>query len=572
MTGWHLDDDTLRRYVERTDSLAEGASAEQHLLSCEPCRARVTAAASVTELSVIDFAAVWDRTRDAVEVPRPSVFERLLRGAGLPAQEARLVAVASAFRGVWLVGVAAVLAFAALAAALGHARGVWLFLAVAPIVPCLVVASGYDPWMDPALEPELVTPYPALRLILLRTIAVLALALPAVLLFGLVVPGETAFAWLLPAVGFVAVVLAASTWVSPLRAAIAVSSVWFAVVWLLAARSGSPESVLQARAQAGFLALAAASFVNFSPAPPPAAPAPDVEVVMVTASISLRDVGRTFGATRALAGVDLDLKPGVTGLLGPNGAGKTTLLRLLATALPPSQGKVRVLGLDPEVPAERTGIRRQLGYQPQEVGFPRGFTAFAFVDYIALLKEWTQPAARHAEVRRVLDLVGLSDLGAKRIRAMSGGQRRRVALAQALLGSPPVLILDEPTTGVDPEQRVTLRTVLAELARTSVVVLSTHQTEDVAALCERVIVLDRGRVRYDGPVTDLTGQAAGRVWLADEPDPAASVSWRTGTGRYRNVGARVRDDVEHAEPSLEDAYLLLRGGSPEHETTQGVAS
>jgi hypothetical protein len=262
MTGWHLDDDTLRRYVERTDSLAEGASAEQHLLSCEPCRARVTAAVTAAA-GVIDFAAVWDRTRDAIEVPRPSVFERLLRGAGLPAHEARLVAVASAFRGVWLVGVAAVLAFAALAAALGHNHGVWLFLAMAPVVPCLVVASSYDPRMDPALEPELVTPYPVLRLILLRTIAVLALALPAVLLFGLVVPGATAFAWLLPAVGFVAVVLAASTWVSPLRSAIAVSSVWLVVIWLLAARTGSPDAVLQAPAQAGFLALAAASFSIF---------------------------------------------------------------------------------------------------------------------------------------------------------------------------------------------------------------------------------------------------------------------------------------------------------------------
>jgi hypothetical protein len=252
MTGWHLDDDTLRRYVERTDSLAEGASAEQHLLSCGQCRARVNATAGV-----IDLAAVWDRTRDAVEVPRPSVFERLLRVAGLPAHEARLVAVASAFRGVWLAGVAA------LAAAVGHARGLWFFLAVAPIVPCLVVASSYDRRMDPALEPELVTPYPALRLILLRTIAVLALALPAVLLLGLVVPGQAPFAWLLPAVGFVAVVLAASTWVSPLRSAIVVSSVWLGVVWLLAARSGSPDAVLQARAQAGFLALAAASFVIF---------------------------------------------------------------------------------------------------------------------------------------------------------------------------------------------------------------------------------------------------------------------------------------------------------------------
>jgi hypothetical protein len=258
MTGWHLGDAAVRRYVGRADSLAEGASAEQHLLACGPCRARVSAAAGV-----VDLAAVWDRIRDAVEVPRPSVFERVLRAAGLPAGEARLVAVASAFRGVWLAGVAAVLGFAAVAAAMGHARGLWLFLAVAPVVPCLVVASSYDPWLDPALGPELVTPYPVLRLVLLRTIAVLAFALPAVLLSGLVIPGQAAFAWLLPAAGFVAVVLAASTWVSPLRAAIAVSCAWLAVVWLLAARAGSPDGLLRARGQAAFLVLAAASLVIF---------------------------------------------------------------------------------------------------------------------------------------------------------------------------------------------------------------------------------------------------------------------------------------------------------------------
>ena len=572
MTGWHLDDDMLRRYVGRTDSLAEGASAEQHLLSCGPCRARVGAAASVTALSVIDFAAVWDRTRDAVEVPRPSVFERLLRGAGLPAAEARLVAVASAFRGVWLAGVAAVLVFAALAAAVGHARGVWLFLSVAPVVPCLVVAAGYDPRLDPALEPELVTPYPVLRLVLLRTIAVLALALAG---GAAVRAGRTG--------GDSVRVAAAGGRVrrgGPGRVDLGQPAACGHRGELGLARGGLAAGGAVRFAGrgapgpgAGGVPGAGGGFVRgFPGAPGSAAPAAAVEVVMVTASISLRGVGRTFGATRALAGVDLDLGPGVTGLLGPNGAGKTTLLRLLATALPPTQGQVRVLGLDPAVPAGRTGIRRQLGYQPQETGFPRGFTAFAFVDYIALLKEWAEPAARHAEVRRVLDLVGLSGLGARRIRAMSGGQRRRVSLAQALLGSPPVLILDEPTTGVDPEQRVVLRAVLAELARTSVVVLSTHQTEDVAALCERVIVLDRGRVRYDGPVTDLTGQAAGRVWLADAPDPAAAVSWRTGTGRYRNIGGRVRDGAEHAEPSLEDAYLLLRGGTTENASAGEVAS
>ena len=279
----------------------------------------------------------------------------------------------------------------------------------------------------------------------------------------------------------------------------------------------------------------------------------------MTTSISLRGVGRKFGAAWALSDVSLELSPGVIGLLGPNGAGKTTLLRLLATALPPSQGELSMQGFDPTVPTERTEVRRRLGYLPQEIGFPHGFTAFAFVDYIAVLKEWTQPDRRHAEVRRVLDLVGLAGSSAKRLRAMSGGQRRRVALAQALLGSPTVLILDEPTTGVDPEQRAVLRTVLAELARTSTVVLSTHQTEDVAALCDRVVVLDSGRVRYRGQVTELVGRAAGRVWLADAPDPAASASWRTGTGRCRNVAKHARTGVEHVEPSLEDAYPLLRG-------------
>ena len=278
----------------------------------------------------------------------------------------------------------------------------------------------------------------------------------------------------------------------------------------------------------------------------------------MSASVTLRGVGRRFGTTWALSDIDLGLQAGVVGLLGPNGAGKTTLLRILATSLPPTRGQLSVLGLDPAVSAQQTDIRRRLGYLPQELGFPRGFNGVAFVDYVAVLKEWTEPTARHAEVRRVLALVNLSGIATKKIRAMSGGQRRRLALAQAQLGNPALLVIDEPTTGLDPEQRAALRTVLAELARTAVVVLSTHQTDDVAALCERVVVLDSGRIRYDGGVRDLVAQADGKVWLADEADPGAQASWRTGGGHYRNVSDRAPAEAHLVEPTLEDAYLLLR--------------
>jgi ABC-2 type transport system ATP-binding protein len=278
--------------------------------------------------------------------------------------------------------------------------------------------------------------------------------------------------------------------------------------------------------------------------------------------VQLSGVSRYYGRRCAVADLDLQVGPGVLGLLGPNGAGKTTLLRMLATALAPTQGEVRLFGHDPAVVAERTEIRRRLGYLPQEVGFPRGFTAFGFVDYVAVLKEWTEADVRHAEVRRVLDLVDLVDAGPRKIRTLSGGQRRRLALAQALLGNPALLVLDEPTTGVDPEQRVVLRSVLSESARDAVVVLSTHQTEDVAALCERVVVLDAGRVRYDGSVTGLVERAAGCVWLADEPDSIAHASWRTGSGRYRNVAAQPPAGADVVEPTLEDAYLLLRADVP----------
>jgi ABC-2 type transport system ATP-binding protein len=278
----------------------------------------------------------------------------------------------------------------------------------------------------------------------------------------------------------------------------------------------------------------------------------------LTPTIRLRGTGKSYRGVHALRDVDLDLYQGVVGLLGPNGAGKTTLLRILATVLGADEGRVSILGRDPSLGSERTDIRRQLGYLPQELGYPRGFTTYGFVDYMAVLKEWTDPDRRRAEVRRVLEQVSLTERSTKRIRALSGGQRRRVGLAQALLGTPQLLVLDEPTAGLDPEQRVSLRHVLAEVGRGATVVVATHQTEDVAALCERVIVLDGGFVRFDGRVQDLVELAAGRVWLTDSADPRAWTSWRTGTGRYRNLGDTAPPGAAAVEPSLEDAYLLLR--------------
>src|SRR5262249_8681157 len=151
-----------------------------------------------------------------------------------------------------------------------------------------------------------------------------------------------------------------------------------------------------------------------------------------------------FGRTTALDSVDLEAGPGVTGLLGPNGAGKTTLLRIVATVLAPDRGTVTLLGRDPSRPDERTRIRERLGYLPQDAGFHRGFTVFDFIDSGGIPKEMTARGARHDEVRRVVPLTGLAPVSAKRIRALSGGMRRRVGLAQALLGDPDLLVLDEP--------------------------------------------------------------------------------------------------------------------------------
>jgi ABC-2 type transport system ATP-binding protein len=276
-----------------------------------------------------------------------------------------------------------------------------------------------------------------------------------------------------------------------------------------------------------------------------------------TAAVRVEGLSRRYGSTRALDGVGLTLERGITGLLGPNGAGKTTLLSILATVSEPDGGQVSAFGLDPADGAERVEIRRRLGYLPQELGYHRHFTVAAFLDYVAILKEITGRRRRAEEVARVLAVTGLEDRARSRIRTLSGGMRQRLGIAQALLGGPELLILDEPTAGLDPEQRLRFRELLSGLAGDPVIVLSTHQADDIAAICPKVVVLLRGQVHFAGTPAELAVTAAGRVWGADERDPHAHLSWRGGDSRWRHIGDEVPDGAELVTPTVEDGYLLL---------------
>ena len=272
--------------------------------------------------------------------------------------------------------------------------------------------------------------------------------------------------------------------------------------------------------------------------------------------IELTGVSRRFGSITAVEETTWFGGGGVIGLLGPNGAGKTTLLRMLATVLSPTEGTVRLLGLDPQRAHDRMAIRRQLGYLPQSVTLYPGFTAFDLVDYVAVLKEITDRDERRDEVRRVLTTVGLHEQMHRRIRMLSGGMQRRVALATAMLGSPRLLVLDEPSAGLDPDQRLRLREVLSAAGRVGTVIVSTHQTEEVAAFCQRVVVLHRGRICFDGAPATLAHIANARVWIDDHADAQAMRSWVTATGEVRCIGTAPAG-AQLVEPTIDDGYLLL---------------
>ncbi|MFL6123218.1 ABC transporter ATP-binding protein [Actinophytocola sp.] len=201
------------------------------------------------------------------------------------------------------------------------------------------------------------------------------------------------------------------------------------------------------------------------------------------------------GRRMAVDGVDLSLATGVHGLLGPNGAGKTTLIRALATVLRPAGGQLALLG-----GADLRDVRRRLGYLPQDFGFYKRFTVREFVEYMAWLKEMPKAGIPGA-VQHAIERVGLTDRADAKLKTLSGGMIRRAGIAQAIVNDPAILLLDEPTAGLDPTQRMQFRQLLRELD--ACVVVSTHLVEDVAAACTDVVLLDAGRVVFQGATAAL---------------------------------------------------------------------
>ena len=290
--------------------------------------------------------------------------------------------------------------------------------------------------------------------------------------------------------------------------------------------------------------------------------------------IIIEDLTKNYrGNIQALKGVDLTIESGMFGLLGPNGAGKTTLMRLLAGILYPSSGSIRVGTYDGTTEKGRTEIKRMLGYLPQDLGMYPDLSAREFLDYVAILKGLNQRQQRKARVDELLEMVALSDVAQRKLKTFSGGMKRRVGIAQALLNNPQLLIVDEPTAGLDPEERIRFRNLLSDLGSNRTVLLSTHIVEDIAQTCHNLAVMRSGELIFHGTTADLIQQTTGKVWLLTtqgqkpQGDFIVVSTLHMAQGiQYRVVGdeAAIRQlsgaSITQTEPGLEDSYVWLMRG------------
>ena len=291
-------------------------------------------------------------------------------------------------------------------------------------------------------------------------------------------------------------------------------------------------------------------------------------------SIEIRNLTKDYGKKRALSELNLTIPQGMFGLLGPNGAGKTTLMKVLTTLLKKTEGEVEICG----VPVEHSRqIRSMTGYLPQDFSMYGNMSAYEALDYLAVLSGMGR-AERKEKVPQTLEKVNLLEKRRTKVKSMSGGMKRRLGIAQAIIHDPKVLIVDEPTAGLDPEERVRFRNLLCEIAKDRIVLLSTHIVGDIEATCENIAVLNQGRLCFRGKVTELLSLVEGKVYSAE----IAAVELEKVKEKYMVTGILTAGSTANVKiiadekpfpqsklvrPDVEDAYMYLM--HREQETGEG---
>lgn len=281
-------------------------------------------------------------------------------------------------------------------------------------------------------------------------------------------------------------------------------------------------------------------------------------------SIEIQNLTKYYGKKQALSKVNLTIPQGMFGLLGPNGAGKTTLMKVLATLLEKTDGEVKICG----VPVENSRqIRSMTGYLPQDFSMYGNMSAYEALDYLAVLSGMSRQE-RKKRVPQMLEKVNLLEKRRTKVKSMSGGMKRRLGIAQAIIHDPKVIIVDEPTAGLDPEERVRFRNLLCEIAKDRIVLLSTHIVGDIEATCENIAVLNQGKICFDGRVAELLALVEGKVYSAEiaavELEKVKEKYMVTGiltTGSTANVkiiaDAPPFPQAKPVQPDVEDAYMYL---------------
>ncbi len=286
--------------------------------------------------------------------------------------------------------------------------------------------------------------------------------------------------------------------------------------------------------------------------------------------INISNLQKKYGSNTALQDINLTIGKGMFGLLGPNGAGKTTLMRILATLLDKSAGDITINGIDI---ANRKAIRNIIGYLPQEFSFYPKMTVYEVMDYLSILAGIRSAGYRRQNIISLLEQVNLQKFLRTKVRSLSGGMKQRLGIAQALINKPQLLIVDEPTAGLDPEERVRFRNLLVDFAKDRIVILSTHIAGDIEFTCSRLAILKQGLIAYEGKISDLLKQAANSIWtlVIDRNDLAAlreKATILTSVSEGSKISLKLLADQQPfpratpAQPTIEDAYMKIMKGIP----------